>query len=152
MAADRLSTIPAGDSLVVDTSALIAYLRGNETVSAAATHLMDGMVRSGRNPAIVSAISVAELLVRPLAAGLEAASAVTAFLLGFPGIAIRSADFLVAAEAARIRLLTRAATPDALIAATATLTGSRWLVTNDHELRDRLSTLEWDTNVVLLSE
>lgn len=148
----RLSAIPAGDAIVLDTSALIAYLGGAEPVSATATELLDGMILTGRNPGVVSSISVAELMVRPLADGPSAAAAVTAFLMGFSGITIRSADFLVAAEAARIRVLTRAATPDALIAATATLTESRWLVTNDRVLRDRLRPLAWATTVLLLDD
>ena len=110
------------------------------------------MIRPGRNPAIVPASAVAELMVRPMIQGPQAASAVTAFLLGFPGLTIRSVDFLVAAEAARIRALTGATTPDALIAATATLTSSHWLVTNDRILRDRLAKLDWATEVVLLSD
>ncbi|MEX2548558.1 MAG: hypothetical protein WD830_12350, partial [Chloroflexota bacterium] len=58
----------------------------------------------------------------------------------------------VAAEAAAIRAQTGAALPDALVAATATLTSSRWLITNDRVLRDRLSGLDWQTTVLLLSE
>ncbi len=61
-------------------------------------------------------------------------------------------DFLVAAEAARIRARTGAATPDALIAATATLSDSRWLVTSDQALRERLASFEWDTTVLVLGE
>ena len=77
---------------------------------------------------------------------------VTTFLLDFPGLSVRSVDFLVAAEAAAIRARTGASLPEAMVAATATLTSSRWLITNDRAMRDRMSGFEWDTTVLLLSE
>ena len=144
--------IPEGDPLVLDTSVVIAYLSGDEAVSAAATVVLDQLVGTERNPAFLSAISAAELLVRPLAAGPRQAGIVRTFLVGFPGLTIRSADLLVAAEAARIRAQTRATTPDAIIAATATVTSAPWLITNDKTLRDRLAGLDWTTRVLLLSE
>lgn len=144
------TVIASGDRIVLDTSAVIAYLVGNERASGAATAVLDQLVASDRNPAIISAITVAELLVRPVASG--RAATIRAFVLGFPGLSVRSADVLVAAEAGRIRAVTGAAMPDALIAATATLTTSHWLITNDRELRDRLSRLEWQTKVLLLDD
>lgn len=114
--------------------------------------VIDGLIGTERNPAVLSAISVTELLVRPLAAGPRHAAMMRSFLLGFPGLSIRSADFLVGAEAARIRAATGVTTPDALIAATATLTSSSWLITNDRVLRDRLAGHSWATTVMLLSD
>lgn len=150
--AHLVESIDEDASLVLDTSVLIAYLRGGEAASVMAIAIVDGLVRSGRNPGVVSTVTVAELMVRPLVARPSAGSNVSSFLLGFPGLLIRSVDFLVAAEAARIRSVTRAATPDALIAATATLTGSRWIVTNDRQLRNQLASLEWQTDILLLSD
>lgn len=147
-----MESIQVGDQLLLDTSTVIAYLKGDEAVSATASLILDGLVATGRNPAMLSAISVAELLVAPIAAGPRAAAIVRTFLVGFPGLSIRSCDFLVGAEAARIRASTGAATADALIAATATLTSSAWLITNDRVLRDRLAGFEWPTWVMLLSD
>jgi predicted nucleic acid-binding protein len=144
--------IPVGDPLLLDTSAVIAYLNGDEPVSATATLVLDGLVAPGRNPAVLCAVSVAELLVRPIAAGARAAATVRTFLLGFPNLSIRSCDFLVAAEAARIRAVTGSAVADSLIAATATLTSCPWLITNDRVLRDRLARFDWTTRILLLSE
>ena len=142
-----------GDSIVLDTSTIIAYLNAGEAVSANARAVIEGNVQSERNPAWISSVTVAEVLVRPLReANRVPLDTVKTFLLEFPGLSIRSADFLVAAEAAAIRAHTGVAMPDALIAATATLTSSRWLVTNDRTLKDRLASLEWETTVVLLSE
>jgi predicted nucleic acid-binding protein len=136
----------------LDTSVVIAYLDSDEAVSSAATVILDEMVATERNEGLLSAISATELLVRPLAAGPHAAGIIRTFLLGFPGLSIRSTDLLVAAEAARIRAQTRATTPDAIIAATATVTSAPWLITNDRSLRDRLAGFDWATRVVLLSE
>jgi predicted nucleic acid-binding protein len=58
----------------------------------------------------------------------------------------------VAAEAAAIRARTGAEMPDAMIAATATVTSSPWLITNDRVLRDALAGFDWETQVLLLSE
>lgn len=150
---DGLETaIPAGDQLLLDTSAVIAYLAGDEPVSAVAALILDGLVSTERNPAVLSAVSVAELLVRPIAAGARSAATVRTFLVGFPGLSIRSCDFLVGAEAARIRAATGAPVADSVIAATATLTSSAWLITNDRILRDRLAGFDWPTRVMLLSE
>jgi predicted nucleic acid-binding protein len=147
-----LDRIPVGDSLVLDTSTVLAYLKGNELASPTAMVIVEHLVRSGRNPAFLSTITAAELLVRPIADGPGRAAAMRAFLLGFPGISIRSADLLVAAEAAHIRASTGVAMPDALIAATATLTSSAWLITNDAILRDRLVGFDWSTSVLLLAD
>lgn len=152
MTVKRLVKALGRGTVVLDTSTLIAYLRGGESVSEAATAIIDGSVRSGMNPAVVSTVTVAELMVRPLTVSAQSAASLTSFLLGFPGLEIRSVDFLVAAEAARIRAQTRASTPDSLIAATATLTRSEWLVTNDRDLRDRLAGFDWQTEVLLLSD
>jgi predicted nucleic acid-binding protein len=137
---------------VLDTSVVIAYLKGGEPISRLAAFIFDELVAKERNPAVLSAVTVAEALVRPIAAGGSALATVRTFLLAYPGLAIRSTDFLVAAEAARIRVATGIATPDALIAATATLTSSRWLITNDRVLGDRLAGLQWPAQVLVLGE
>lgn len=144
--------IPAGDSLVLDSSTLIAYLNQGEAASPAAVYVVDELIGTQRNPGVVSSVSVGELLVRPLRQFGRVPDDVTTFLLDFPGLSIRSADFLVAAEAAAIRARTGVTLPDAIIAATATLTSCPWLVTNDRGLRDQLAKLEWSTTVVLLPE
>lgn len=144
--------IPAGDSLVLDTSTIIAYLNAGEAVSPAARHVIEELVEPGRNPAVISSVTVAEVLVRPIRDLGQVPRSVKTFLLDYPGLSVRSTDFLVAAEAADIRAHTDASLSDALIAATATVTSSRWLITNDHTMRDRLAKLAWDTTVLLLSD
>jgi predicted nucleic acid-binding protein len=147
-----IEAIPPGDSIVLDTSTVISYLHGGEPASPAARRVLDGLVATERNPAVISSVTVSEVLVGPLRRLGVVPDGFKAFLLDFPGLATRSADFLVAAEAANIRARTGMALPDAFIAATATLTSSPWLITNDRTLRDQLAKLEWSTTVVLLSE
>lgn len=152
MSTSFFDNLPAGDSLVLDTSTVIAYLNASEVVSPAAREVLETLVATERNPAVISSISVAEVMVRPVRELGRVPTHTKTFLLDFPGLTVRSADFLVAAEAARVRALTGASLPDALVAATATLTSSKWLITNDRTLRDRLAGFDWATEVVLLSD
>ena len=95
--------IPAGATILLDTSAVLAYLSGAEGASKPATSIIDGFVASGRNPAVLSAITVTEALVRPLgAASPTAARLVEDFLLQFPNLRVDPVSVVVAREAARI--------------------------------------------------
>ena len=68
---------------------MLAYLSGAEPASAAAASIIDGFVASGRNPAVVSAITVTEALVRPMrAASASAIRLVDDFLLHFPNLRV----------------------------------------------------------------
>jgi len=152
LTATGIDEIPAGDWIVLDTSAVIAYLNADEEAPSAAKHVIEDLIGSGRNPGVISSATVAEILVRPIRELGKVPGYVMTFLLDYPGLSVRSADFLVAAEAAEIRAHTDAGMSDALIAATATLTSSRWLITNDRVLRNRLAGFHWETTVLLLSE
>jgi predicted nucleic acid-binding protein len=89
-------------------------------------------VASGRNPAIVSAITVTDTLVRPMrAASATAIRLVDDFLLRFPNLRVDPVTAAVAREAARIRAATAAPTPDALILATAVAASAKVIVGND---------------------
>ena len=124
--------IPAGATLLFDTSAVLAYLSGGEPASAVAASIIDGYVASGRNAAILSTITVTEVLVRPMrAASATATRLVEDFLLRFPNLRIEPVTGAVAREAARIRAATAAPTPDALIIATAVIASARVVVGND---------------------
>lgn len=109
--------IAPGDLVLLDTSSLAAYF-GSETTSPSAIALVDSFIRSGRNRAVVSAVTAAELLVRPLRAG-EAgvSSAIGMFLRTFPNLDVVPVDLTVAAIAAELRAGIGMKLPDALIAA-----------------------------------
>ena len=126
------SVIPAGATIVLDSSAVLAYLDGGEVVSSAAAVVIDDFVRTGRNDAIVSTVSVTEALVRPMRAGSDAAiELVEAFLRHYPNLRFEPVSHEIAREAARIRAATALRTPDATILATAAVLGAEVVVTND---------------------
>ena len=125
-------SIPAGVLIALDTSVVLAYLAGSEQVSRAATAIIDGFVRPGRNAAVVSAMTVTESLVRAFAADRDdAVIVVETFLARFPNLSIVPTDFAVAREAARVRSATRLPTPDAIVVASAIVSGAAHLVAND---------------------
>jgi predicted nucleic acid-binding protein len=130
--AELEAAIEPGASLVIDSSAILAYLDGTGSVSALAAIVFDEFVRTGRNAAAVSAVSVTEVLVRPLRAGSSsAAGTVEAFLLRSPNLSIAPVTYDIAREAAAIRATTALRTPDATILATALILGSPIVVAND---------------------
>ena len=117
--------------VVIDTSVVIAYLDGGDAFSATANVLLDDLVAGGTHPAVLSAVTVTECLVRPYRAGPEAVSTVAAFLGHFPNLRVRPIDAEVASEAARVRALTGLRTPDAMVIATALAEGVPFVVTAD---------------------
>src|SRR4051794_38201411 len=118
--------------LLLDTSAVLAYLSGAESASTASASIIDGFIASGRNHAVVSAITLTEALVRPIRAGSPSATRlVEDFLLRFPNLQVEPVTVAIAREAGRIRAMTAAPTPDALILATAVLAPAEIVVGND---------------------
>jgi predicted nucleic acid-binding protein len=126
------AAIEPGAILVVDSSAIFAYLDGTERVSGAAALIFDRLIATGRNSGVISAVSVVETLVRPLRArSTSATGTVEAFLRSFPNLSIEPVTYEIAREAARIRAETALRTPDALILATAAMVASSIVVAND---------------------
>lgn len=123
--------LPAGERIVADSSTILAYLDGTEAASPVASTVIDELVRSGRNPALLSAISVTEVLVRPMKASREATASAEDFLFYFPNLSIQPIDVATSREAARIRAVTGLKAPDALVLATASLAGIRFVVSNN---------------------
>lgn len=126
------AAIPVGETILLDTSAILAYLSGSEPVSAIAAVLIDELVGTGRNPAVVSAISVCEILVRPNRAGSpNAVRLIDDFVTHFPNLRVEAVTIEIARLGARIRAASAAPTPDALILATAVAGSARFAVGND---------------------
>jgi len=141
-----------GERLLLDSSALAAYLDGGERISPLAIELLDDLVRSGRNPAVVSVVSVMETLIRPLRTLPAAHATVLAFYRDFPNLAVVPADLDVAAEAANLRVAFGLAPPDALVAATGLAAGVAHLVTNDRAWAGRLAPLRDRAAVLVLGD
>jgi predicted nucleic acid-binding protein len=142
--------LPAGDRILLDSSVLAAYFDGGERTSALAAELVDEHVRSGRNPAVVSMISVMETLIRPLRRLPAAHATVLSFFREMPNLSTAPVDLDVAAEAANLRVAFGLAAPDALIAATGLAAGVAHLVTNDRAWRVRLEPLRHRASVLIL--
>jgi predicted nucleic acid-binding protein len=126
------AAIPPGATVLLDTSAVLAYLSGSEPASSTAASIIDGFVAIGRNQAVVSAITVTEALIRPMRAGSPSAvRLVEDFLLRFPNLRVEPVTVAVAREAARVRAMTAAPTPDSLILASAVAASATIVVAND---------------------
>jgi predicted nucleic acid-binding protein len=123
--------VPPDTEILLDTSVILAYLNAHEAVSPAATVVIDEFVRTGRNRATISVVSVAETLVRPFSAGAAAVALVDGFLLHFPNLTIMGVDYAVARQAGQLRALGGLKTPDALVIATALSAGIPIVVAND---------------------
>ncbi len=125
------AAVPPDDLVALDTSTLLAYLSGGEAASQAAAWLLDARIGTGRNPAVISALTAAELLVRPFRSGSAAVATAEGFLQFFGEIRIADVTYRIAREAARIRATSGLGMPDALVMATAVEHGAAVLATND---------------------
>lgn len=144
--------LPAGDRVLLDTTTLIAYLNGGEQVSPLATYVIDELVRTGRNPAIVSPVTVMEVLVRPLRRGPDMAyQHVLDFLTNFPNLRTTTIDLHVAQEAASLRATYNFRPPDALIMASGIVAQVGHLVTNDADWQVKLRPISARVKVCYLS-
>jgi predicted nucleic acid-binding protein len=153
LAAAGLETvIPPGASLLVDTSAALAYLTGTEPASPLAEQVFDAFVATGRNPAALSMVTVEEILVRPFRSGTAAVATAEGFLRHFAEIRLVEVSYDIAREAARIRAATGMRTPDALIIATALVTEVDILVTNDRSWRAAFDATAAGPRVIVIKD
>jgi predicted nucleic acid-binding protein len=95
--------IEPGAPLLLDTTAVAAYLDTSEATHDVAREIIDEIVAGGRNTAAISAVTAMELLIRPLRAMPPTDHAVLAFLEHQPNLAVLPVDLEVARAAARIR-------------------------------------------------
>jgi Predicted nucleic acid-binding protein, contains PIN domain len=143
-----LATIADGDRLLLDTSLLAAYLDDTETTHPVARHVLDELVKSGRNPAVVSMITVMEILVRPLRRTPPGHHTILAFLRTHPYLTCVPVDLQVAQEAAHLRAAKRFSAPDALVVGTGIATQVRHLVTNDRNWLTKLADMSPRISVI----
>ena len=144
------SAIAPGRTILVDTSVVLAYLAGGEKATHLAVQLFDAFVATGRNTAALSAVTVAEILVRPFRRGPAAVATAEGFLRHFGDLRLIDVTYDIAREGARIRAQTDLPMPDALIVASASVAEIDVLVTNDRDWRTRLVEAVPDLDVVVL--
>lgn len=119
----------------LDSSILIYHLEGLRPYSDL-TELAISFLASARLTAVISTISVAELLVKPFEEGTkEQIATCEAFLKGLPNTAIVAPDYGTAREAARLRAAYGLRTPDALLLATCLKQRAAGFLTNDEGLK-----------------
>ena len=124
----------------LDTSACIAYHSTAEAVHPLARHLFRRISDPDDSlTGYLSAVSAAELLIRPVRAGGADLTFMHTFLRGFPNLHVLPVDLDVALQTANIRALTRLPLPDAILSASAILSGCEAVVTNDRDWHRRLS-------------
>jgi len=136
--------------VLIDTSVLIAYFEPADATHQVAAVLIDEFVRTGRNAAIVSPITVMEVLVRPLRVQPASAQHVHDFLTHWPNLTLLSTDLHIAQEAASLRATYHLKAPDALIVATGIVAQVGHLMTNDADWTKKLAQLKSRIEVTTL--
>ncbi|MGH2346661.1 MAG: type II toxin-antitoxin system VapC family toxin [Chloroflexota bacterium] len=126
--------------VLLDSSTLLAFHNTHERVHAGAVHLLR-RIQDAADPlqGYFSAVSVMELLVRPLQAGPKAVGMMEAFLTKFPNLHLIEVNYEVGRSAALLRSRIKLAPPDALVAASGLHAGCEAVVTNDDRWVRRLS-------------
>ncbi len=134
-----VDALPPGDLLLLDSTVVISHFKGTEGTSPVATYIVDRFVAGGRNPAIVSALTVMELLVAPIRERDDALyRQMLFFLQNTTNLRVAMVDFAVSQEAATLRAIYNFKAPDALIMGTGRAEQARRFVTNDGEWKRKL--------------
>lgn len=145
--------VPQGERILLDTSSLISYLGASDAATPVIKHVIDDWVRSGRNAAIVSMVTVMEVLVRPLEVDPgEKYDHVMDFLQRFPNLKAQSVDLVVAHEAASLRAQHKFSPPDALVIGTGLVAQVGHLVTNDKEWKKKLAVISARVRICYLED
>ena len=150
--ASLLRTIHEGDRLLLDTTVLGAYFDATDVTHPVARYVLDELVAKGRNPAIVSMITVMEILVRPLRASPPRHHTVLAFLRTHANLECIPVDLQVAQDAAHLRAAERFTPPDALIVGTGLACQVGHVVTNDQNWTGKLARMGKRIGVVQTSD
>jgi predicted nucleic acid-binding protein len=120
----------------LDTSLLIYHLE-DIAPYADLTEIVFASIAEGSLRAVLSTISVTELLVQPFAKGQQDRIATfEQFLLSLPNTDLIPPNYPITKEAARLRAKYLIRTPDALLISTALNEKAEAFLTNDSHLRD----------------
>jgi predicted nucleic acid-binding protein len=124
----------------------------SEAAHPVARHVLDSFVATGRNSAVVSMVTMMELLVRPLRADPPRHHTVLSFVKHHPSLKTVALDLQMAQEAAALRATFRLRPSDALVIGTAIACPVGCLVTNECEWSAKLSPIRDRIGVLLLSD
>lgn len=118
---------------VLDAGVLIGFVNPPDAHHEAAVQAIKDLV-AAREKLVVSAITLAEVLVGPLRHGPGAAADVKSSIVSLPQLSVEPVDVPTAERLALIRSRdTRLAIPDAVVVATAQIFGASRILTTDHD-------------------
>lgn len=143
--------LPDGERILLDTTTLAAYFDLSEPAHPVARHVLEEFVASGRNRAVISMVTVMEILVRPLRATPPGHHTILAFLGHHPNIEAAPLDLQMAQDAAFLRAAYRFAPPDALVIGTGLARQVGHLVTNDFDWERKLGSIAGRITVCTLA-
>ncbi len=131
---DLLAELPVDAVLTIDTAPIIYYLEDHPVYAERFAPVFDA-IAAGRIQAVVSAVTLAEVLSGPLAAGKEVLAAqYREVLCRSAGWRMQPVDEEIAVTASRVRVRHKLRLPDAIQVATAIVTHSHALLTHDRRL------------------
>nr|MBF0222377.1 PIN domain-containing protein [Desulfobulbaceae bacterium] len=131
-----LNKLPDGSLVTVDSAPIIYFLEGHSTYSQHFMPLFE-QIDSGRLLAIISPVTVAEVVAGPLGHNNELlADRYYQALTSGPNWSIQDLTAEISFMAARIRIRYRLKLPDAIQLATAVSSGSSALITHDRDFRN----------------
>lgn len=129
-------------SILLDTSVLIAFYTPHELAHSLASHVLGRIEAQGDAlRGYVSVVTASEMLVRPLRGQPSATPYTHEFIDRFGNLTLLPVDLAVALQAATLRAAARLRTPDALIIASGLLAGCEVVLSNDARWRQRLQPL-----------
>jgi predicted nucleic acid-binding protein len=129
------SRIPDGETVLIDTNPIVYVLEGHALGRRFEPIFAD--VDAGRIHALITPITVAEVVAGPIAAGEEGLAArYRQALTSASGWSVRDIDSDIAVLAARLRIRHRLKLPDAIQLAVALNDGCFALVTHDRDFSD----------------
>lgn len=118
-----------------DSSVLIYHLEGLAPY-AELTETAFSLLAQGKFTAVISTISITELLTKPFAeSNAQAIIACERFFQGLPHTTVVAPHSTIAREAARLRAHYGLRTPDALLLGTALVENAKAFLTNDTDLK-----------------
>jgi predicted nucleic acid-binding protein len=131
----------------LDTAIFIYHFEENQTYLGLTRELFSS-IEMGERTGVTSAITLMEIIVKPLSLGRQdVAQKYEALLANFPNLTIAEIDRDVIRQAARLRAKYRIRPPDALQASVSLIYGAHAFITNDRlfeRLRDELDVIILD--------
>ena len=127
--------LPSGQKIMLDTAPLIYYIENIEPYASSLQSLFDA-ISTGRNMAVTSVVTLIEVLTKPIRDGRsDLAERFRMYLTSSGNLELVSVTQEIGEQAALLRAKYGLRIPDAIQVATALISGSSILLTNDKSLK-----------------